>query len=591
MLLPFLALMAIGLCGVRPAASTSARAPAPSPVPGDLIINEFQPWPEAPASEFVEILNRSARTILVESIGVSDDRLFTAGATAVRPIPVPPGGLSMAPGDLLVVVADLARFHANYPGVPAIEVPGWPALNNGGDSVVLIADEAVVDAVTYSGSWRQGAASVERVDPRASSEVPDNWVASSDPSGGTPGRQNSGYDPDRAPPRVLFAEQQSPSALRIRFNEPVRAAGSSELRVLTDPPVPCGPADADSGPQEFRFRCDALEEVQGIRVPAVTDGVGNVMPDTTVLLARLPRPGDLVVNEIHFDPLSDDYDGLPNQPEFVEVLNTSERQIAVRTCMLADQRDESGRSTILPFATDFSLLDASSVGVLVADPASVHPNASALLDEAFPARATSEASATWVVSRASLGLSNAGEPIRIVCDGVMIDSVNYAPAWHHPALVDTKGRSLERRSATGPSNVSWNWSTSTADAGATPGHHNTIRTDVQGQPSPDRERTGAVLFTPDGDGRDDVAVLPVPVGDDGLLLRAIVFDLRGRPVRILEAGRFAGKDARVIWDGRDDSGRDLDVGAYVVWTEGVEGRSGRVLRDRMVVVLSRPGGR
>ena len=49
-----------------------------------------------------------------------------------------------------------------------------------------------------------------------------------------------------------------------------------------------------------------------------------------------------------------------------------------------------------------------------------------------------------------------------------IDSVAYLPSWHHPDVVDTKGRSLERINPNIDSNDPRNWSTCTNILGGTP---------------------------------------------------------------------------------------------------------------------------
>lgn len=56
-----------------------------------------------------------------------------------------------------------------------------------------------------------------------------------------------------------------------------------------------------------------------------------------------------------------------------------------------------------------------------------------------------------------------------------------------------------------------------------------------------------------------------------------VFDLAGRRVRTLEAGAAA---AHVVWDGRDELGRDVPAGLYLVRTAGVDAPAARVLRIR-----------
>ncbi|MDM7914474.1 MAG: hypothetical protein ACE15D_01000 [Candidatus Eisenbacteria bacterium] len=57
--------------------------------------------------------------------------------------------------------------------------------------------------------------------------------------------------------------------------------------------------------------------------------------------------------------------------------------------------------------------------------------------------------------------------------------------------------------------------------------------------------------------------------------RAAIVDLSGRRVRMLEA-----PDGTVVWDGRDEQGREVPAGVYLVTTEGKGGATVRLIRSR-----------
>jgi hypothetical protein len=60
-----------------------------------------------------------------------------------------------------------------------------------------------------------------------------------------------------------------------------------------------------------------------------------------------------------------------------------------------------------------------------------------------------------------------------------------------------------------------------------------------------------------------------------------VFDLGGRLVRRLRPGELAAGEQRVAWDGRDQSGRDVAPGLYLVRASGsAVAATGRVLKLR-----------
>ena len=64
-------------------------------------------------------------------------------------------------------------------------------------------------------------------------------------------------------------------------------------------------------------------------------------------------------------------------------------------------------------------------------------------------------------------------------------------------------------------------------------------------------------------------------------VKLVVFDIQGRAVRHLIDGTVSAGWARVMWDGRDDAGRGLQSGAYVIRlaaAERVVTRSVRLVR-------------
>ncbi|ARA94746.1 hypothetical protein AWN76_017345 [Rhodothermaceae bacterium RA] len=71
------------------------------------------------------------------------------------------------------------------------------------------------------------------------------------------------------------------------------------------------------------------------------------------------------------------------------------------------------------------------------------------------------------------------------------------------------------------------------------------------------------------------------------LIRTRIFDAQGRLVRTLEEAGLAARQGRLIWDGRDDAGRALRIGLYVILLEAVDERGGTVEAFKRPVVLVR----
>ncbi len=66
------------------------------------------------------------------------------------------------------------------------------------------------------------------------------------------------------------------------------------------------------------------------------------------------------------------------------------------------------------------------------------------------------------------------------------------------------------------------------------------------------------------------AVAPI-AGGPNLSARLTVYDVRGRLVRVLLDGSSAAGSNEIIWRGRDDRGRQLPSGTYIMQLETAQG--------------------
>jgi hypothetical protein len=169
----------------------------------------------------------------------------------------------------------------------------------------------------------------------------------------------------------------------------------------------------------------------------------------------------------------------------------------------------------------------------------------------------------------------------------IVDEVSYAPAWHHPDLSDRRGVSLERIDLAAPASDPTNWSSSASVDGASPGASNSVafvstnKSEEYGfviEPSP---------FSPDGDGIEDAAVITYRLRAPIANIRVRVFDVNGFEVRELVPADLTAGEGRLVWDGRDDSGRLLRVGVYIVVFESAGGNNRKAEIYKRPVVLAK----
>ena len=75
------------------------------------------------------------------------------------------------------------------------------------------------------------------------------------------------------------------------------------------------------------------------------------------------------------------------------------------------------------------------------------------------------------------------------------------------------------------------------------------------------------FFSPDNDGRDDIATIQYEVTEPGYIANIIIYDAGGRSVRNLVRNGTLGLKGYWNWDGLDDKGNKLPVGVYILFTE------------------------
>ncbi len=135
---------------------------------GDIVINEIMFAPPADESEWIEIFNRSTKTINLKGYQVAD-----ASDTAE----VIEKSLNLSPGEFLVAAKDSSIIQ-KYGLTNSFIISGFPTLNNSSD-ILMILDtlNRIIDSLEYFSSWGESDRSLERIDPFGMSTSVSNWAA------------------------------------------------------------------------------------------------------------------------------------------------------------------------------------------------------------------------------------------------------------------------------------------------------------------------------------------------------------------------------------------------------------------------------
>ena len=257
----------------------------------------------------------------------------------------------------------------------------------------------------------------------------------------------------------------------------------------------------------------------------------------------IPRPGDILINEILFNPK-------PGGSDYVELINNSDSIIPIRQIRLA-QYSEGSLTKLYPIA-DEGVVSPGEMIVVTRDASYVLQNYTV----PFPNRLIE------VTSMPSYN-DKQGTVVVTTADSVVLDRFDYNEKMHSSLIHDKEGVALERRSVDVETQEPNNWYSASSTSGyGTPTARNSqsheflfLNDDFLAEPP---------LFSPDGDGYNDLLNISYSLTDCSLSCDITILDANGRIVRHLMRGALIGCDGLLTWDGTDDNGRRCRRGNYII---------------------------
>lgn len=309
------------------------------------------------------------------------------------------------------------------------------------------------------------------------------------------------------------------------------------------------------------------------------DGDENLTNNRSVtkLALRLSRSA-VLITEVMFDPINSASDFLKNQPEYIEIYNTTNNKIFLKGWTISDQINENGQSNKITIL-DSVYIYPNSYSVISSD--------STLLSF-WNYFSSADTTATYtVLNKTSLNLNNDADAV-IIYDSFQttLDSLFFNSGWHNSSYLTTKGVSLERRTFAGSTNDPYNWSSSSNfPSGGTPGKPNSIsvnkvnnESSVTFSPNP---------FSPDGDGFEDVALIAYQLRTEVHFVKVRIFDRLGRMIGELKNYTPAGSSGQLYWDGKNQAGQIAPMGTYIVLIEGFNSENQTEESIKKVIVVAK----
>ena len=549
-----------------------------SPAFGDVVFNEIMadPSPSAgtlPEEEYLEIYNASPFSINLEDWTLTkDDSHYTFPS------------YQLEAGAYLLIGKDEA-LSAFSTTLPQLAFSSFPALTNSGMSLELYSPNGtLIDLVDYEDDWHSdsfkanGGFSLERIDVYNPSQI-NNWTSSMDEDGGTPGAVNSvaGDNPDNEPPSVLYLYAIDSSSLMLEISEPIWSENfqdtsfyqlSDELSISAV--TPQGEQALSSQAVLHLASPMTLGVLYEISVEGLSDLSDNAMAfsEHQVALCRLAQAYEVVINELMFYPQS-------GEAEYIEIYNNTTQPFDLSTMQLSQRAEDNTWESGKSLSEQSRLLVPEAYMVITDD-------AESLLQEY-------EIDEAQIIDISSLPtLANEDGNIALLLNNAtLIDELSYSDDWHSSLLNDTRGVALERLNPSQPSQDAANWfSASSLCNYGTPGQQNSqYKAFSSSALETHQVSIEPEVFTPDGDGTDDLASLIIGEGYEGSTLRVRIFNQRGMLVRELLNNATIGTQNIIHWDGSDSAGTRCPMGPYIFIVEIIT-PDGQVINEKLELVLS-----
>ena len=552
----------------------------------DLIIDEIMADPTPlvglPDAEWIELKNTSGF-----DLNLLGWRLGKASAQS--------GALPsyLLKKDSFVLVSTGSAVAALSALAPTISVTSFPSLGNAADLLYLRSPQGnIVHTVNYTDAWYQnelkkaGGWTLEMIDTKNPCTGINNWKASTDIKGGTPGKKNTAdaINADITAPKLLRAYTNDSINIVLVFNESLDSAKAS---IISGYNISDGIALPQKAiPLSYAFNKVALRlatplqrnKIYTVTATTITDCAGNTIGSNNTARVGLYEnllPQDIVVNEILFNPIASGND-------YVEIYNRSNKVLTLKNVFVANRNTASAISTITQLSADDYLLFPKDFMVLTENITLVKNNFVVNNPDAF------------IELNMPSYNDDAGNVILLNEQGIVVDEIAYNNNWHFKLISNEEGVALERinyndSTADDPQTVNLNeqaanWHSAAGNVGyGTPSYKNSqyrINDAVLGTIT-----TSPEIISPDNDGLDDFATLQFSFPQPGYVANITIYDAAGRPVRYLQRNALCGNTGYFRWDGLAEKNQSLTAGIYIIYTE-VFNLQGKTKKFKNVIVLA-----
>ena len=357
---------------------------------------------------------------------------------------------------------------------------------------------------------------------------------------------------DETPPEIV-SSSAGPNEIVITFSEPI-ILSTSDVSIMPDLPV-----EVDIEKRTLRINSLAgFPETVTINMENIRDLSENSVDESlTFNIARGPEPGELLINEILFNPIGSGSD-------YVELVNTTDGFLSCKELILSN-KDNDGE------------IDLSNVP-------DIQPGGFILLTEDIAnIRETYPINDPNVMYEVDLPrFNNDDGNVTLSRSGMTIDEYDYEEDDHLRFLDDVDGISLERISLVSSSNDSENWTSASASVSfGTPGVKNSATGINSNETNFSLSRK---TFSPDHSNLPDEVLIEYGLASSKSLVTIRIFNESGHLVRTLLDNDIISSSGAIPWNGKNDDDVNLPKGIYILVVIAFDDE-GNVYREKLTVGL------
>ena len=538
----------------------------------DIVFSEIMADPEPqnqlPLHEFLEIYNRTDTAIDLAGWTLTINNKWATIAEG-----------TLQPHSYAILCAENAAAEFKSYGQTVVAAP-WQLIPNSGAVVQLFdAQKNLVAWVDFTDKWygnaafkKDGGWSLERIDGDYLDNHAENWKPSEDASGGTPGQPNSVATelPDERAPRLEYIAATSDTVTLCfskTMDEATLADKSNYRLSLGIDTIIIAQPHANVAQLKLHNKLTASElETFVIENLFCVDSLPLGTVECEIALPVPPEVGDIVLNEILFNPKDDGVD-------FVELWNISDKTLDLGQ-LLVTRRRNGELDSRTAICNEPRLVAPHAYLVLTSDRDKVCAQYDCPDDGHFA-----------TVKLPSLN-DDEGNIIIVLNDGTVIDEMSYTEKMHHAFVSNPEGVSLERVNPHAPTQQADNWQSASFEVGyATPARQNSQYLESGNDEEKQNFWLEYETFTPDNDGFRDLLPINYRLPHDGFTATITIYNPTGTRMRRLLGGELTGTEGTIYWNGRNDSDALCGVGVYVIFVEAVR-PDGAKIRQKIVCVLS-----